>query len=241
MESHLNPSPSGRRKKDEGVLKTFKATQKPPHPDPLLEGEGQKHKNPALQGEEQKYKSPTLEREDPRQITKWDIFYYVYGLLHHPGYRKEYEANLRRELPRIPFAPDFWAFSDAGRELADLHVNYESQPEYPLKMVEAPGVALDWRVEKMKLSKDKTQIIYNDFLALEGIPPEVFEYRLGNRSALDWIIDQYRVTTDERSGITNDPNRDDEPEYIVRLIKKIVTVSIETVKIVKSLEPLSFK
>ncbi len=87
----------------------------------------------------------------------------------------------------------------------------------------------------MKLSKDKTQVIYNDFLTLGGIPPQVFEYRLGNRSALEWIIDQYQVKTDKRSGIVNDPNRPDDPEYIVRLIGKVITVSLETVKIVKGL------
>jgi predicted helicase len=84
-------------------------------------------------------------------------------------------------------------------------------------------------------------IIYNDFLTLDGIPENVFGYKLGNRSALDWIIDQYQVTTDKRSGITNDPNRDDEPDYIVKLIKKIVTVSIETVTIVVNLEKLDYK
>jgi predicted helicase len=87
----------------------------------------------------------------------------------------------------------------------------------------------------MKLSKDKSSLIYNDFLTLSGIPPEVFEYRLGNRSALDWIIDQYQVSTDKRSGITNDPNRTDDPEYIVRLIGQVITVSILTVKLVQLL------
>ncbi len=153
-----------------------------------------------------------------KSITKWDIFHYVYALLHHPLYRERYAANLKRELPRIPFAPDFKAFAEIGKRLAEIHVNYEQQPEYPLERIEAPGVPLDWRVEKMKLSKDKRSLIYNDFLTLGGIPPEVFEYRLGNRSALDWIIDQYQVSTDKRSGITNDPNRPDDPEYIVRLI-----------------------
>jgi predicted helicase len=100
----------------------------------------------------------------------------------------------------------------AGEKLADLHVNYEEQEEYPLEMLENPDLPLDWQVEKMKLSKDKTQNVYNDFLTLAGIPPETFEYRLGNRSALDWIIDQYRVKFDKRSGIVNDPNRDDDPE-----------------------------
>ena len=86
----------------------------------------------------------------------------------------------------------------------------------------------------MKLSKDKRSLIYNDFLTLRGIPPEVFEYRLGNRSALEWIIDQYQVSTDKRSGITNDPNRADDPRYIVRLIGQVVTVRLETMKLVQS-------
>jgi predicted helicase len=87
----------------------------------------------------------------------------------------------------------------------------------------------------MRLSKDKTSLIYNQFLTLSGIPPEVYQYRLGNRSALEWVIDQYQVSTDKRSGITNDPNRDDDPHYIVRLIGRVITVSLETVKIVREL------
>ena len=105
-------------------------------------------------------------------------------------------------------------------------------------MSETPGMPLNWRVEKMRLSKDKTQIVYNDFFTLVGIPPETFEYRFRNRSALDWVIDQYQVKIDKRSGIVNDPNRADEPQYIVRLIGKVITVSLETMKIVKGLPPL---
>lgn len=171
-------------------------------------------------------------------ISKWDIFHYVYAVLHHPQYREQYAANLRRELPRIPFALDFRRFAEAGAWLAELHVNYENQPEYSLQALENKDARLNWRVERMRLSKDKAQIAYNDFLTLGGIPPEVCEYRLGNRSALDWIIDQYRVSTDKRSGIINDPNRTDDPEYIVRLISKVVTVSLETVRTVKSLPSL---
>ncbi len=89
----------------------------------------------------------------------------------------------------------------------------------------------------MRLSKDKTTLVYNDFLTLKGIPPETFEYRLGNRSALEWVIDQYQVSTDKRSGIVNDPNRADDPEYIVRLIGQVITVSLETMKIVNALPP----
>jgi predicted helicase len=171
-------------------------------------------------------------------ITKWDIFYYIYAILHHPLYRNRYQANLKKELPRIPFAPEFDPFAIAGKQLADLHLNYENQEEYPLKFIENNEITLNWRVQKMRLSKDKTSIIYNEFLTLTGIPQEVFEYKLGNKSALDWIIDQYQIKTDKRSGIVNDPNRLDDEQYIVKLIGKIITVSLETVKIVNSLPDL---
>jgi predicted helicase len=131
----------------------------------------------------------------------------------------------------------FRALAAAGKTLAELHVNYEKQPEYPLEHIENPKEKLNWRVEKMRFSKDKTTLFYNDFLTLKGIPPETFEYRLGNRSALEWVIDQYQVSTDKRSGIVNDPNRADNPEYIVRLIGQVITVSLETNKIVNSLPP----
>jgi predicted helicase len=171
-------------------------------------------------------------------ITKWDIFYYTYSILHHSHYQKRYAVNLKVEISRIPFAPEFHPFAIAGKRLTELHINYEQQPEYRLKHIENKDLPIDWRVEKMRLSKDKTQIKYNDFLTLTGIPPETFEYKLGNRSALDWIIDQHQVSTDKRSGITNDPNRLDDEEYIVRLIKQVITVSLETVKIVKGLPDL---
>ena len=155
-------------------------------------------------------------------IDKRAIFHYTYGLLHHPEYRERYQANLRRALPRLPCTPDFRAFARAGQ----------------LESIENPELPLDWRVEKMRLSKDKTGIRYNDFLTLGGIPPEALDYRLGNRSALEWVIDQYRVTTDTRTGIINDPNRPDDPQYIVRLVKKVIAVSVETVRIVSELPRL---
>ena len=122
-----------------------------------------------------------------------------------------------------------------------LHIEYEKQKEYPLERREAEGVKLNWRVEKMALSKDKTQLKYNEFLTLSGIPAEAYEYRLGNRSALEWVVDQYRVSTDARSGIVNDPNREDDPEYIVRLVGQVVKVSLETVRLVKELTRLSIE
>ncbi|MDE0397511.1 MAG: N-6 DNA methylase [Candidatus Poribacteria bacterium] len=172
-------------------------------------------------------------------ITKWDIFHYTYALLHQPDYRERYQENLKRDLPHIPFAEDFWAFTKAGARLANLHVTYESQPEYDkLEPIETPRMQVNLLVDRMKFSKDKTQLKYNDFLMLEGIPPEVFEYRLGNRSALEWVVDQYRVKVDKRSGIKNDPNRDEDPEYILRLIGQVITVSLETVDIVNGLPAL---
>ena len=179
-------------------------------------------------------------------ITKWDIFHYVYGLLYHPDYRERYQANLKRELPHLPFTPDtgsesstgFWRFAKAGQRLSEIHISYEDMPEYRLEFIETPDMPLDWRVEKMRFSKDKTQIVYNDFLTLAGIPPKALAYRLGNRSALEWIIDQYRVKEDKRSGIINDPNREDDPQYIVKLIGKVITVSLETVEIVEGLPKL---
>ena len=173
-------------------------------------------------------------------ITKWDIFHYTYAVLHHPHYREKYQANLKRDLPHIPFAQDFWGFANAGKALANLHVNYESVPKYEkLEIKETPNTQrIDWRVEKMRFSKDKTQIYYNDYFTLAGIPAEAFDYRLGNRSALEWVVDQYRVKVDKRSEIVNDPNRGDQPQSIVDLIACVITVSLKTVEIVGNLPAL---
>ncbi len=179
------------------------------------------------------------------KISKWDIFYYIYAMLHHPDYRNEFKENLKRSLPRIPFAPDFWTFADIGRRLADLHLNYEKTQEYDLGQSAYTGNYFenyDFRVEKMRLSKDKTELYYNHHITLSGIPSEAFEYKLGNRSALEWIIDQYRVKTDRRSGIVHDPNGfDGDRMYIFKLIGKIVTVSMETVTMVNQLSSLPYK
>lgn len=182
--------------------------------------------------------APTFGKNAKGEISKLDVFHYVYGLLHSPEYREKYSANLRLELPRIPMvksAETFWAFVTAGERLADLHVNYENKPEYKLEFIENPEEPLSWQVEKMRLSKDKTAVAYNGFLTIGGIPPQAFEYKLGTRSALEWVIERYQVTEDKRSGIVNDPNREDDKEYITRLIGQVITVSVETVKIVESL------
>lgn len=202
------------------------------------------------------------------KITKWDIFHYIYAVLHHPEYRSKYAENLKRELPRIPLVGSgtgvppvkdhgqdghattdhgqdgratstFWAFANAGKELAHLHVDYDKLEPYELAFKENRSKPLSYRVEdKMRLSKDRKSLKVNDTLTLAGIPPETFEYRLGNRSGLEWVVDQYRVKEDKRSGIRSDPNCADDPEYIVRLVGQVIHVSLETVRIVKSLPAL---
>jgi predicted helicase len=122
-----------------------------------------------------------------------------------------------------------------GKQLMELHLHYEEAREYPLQWVENREVPVNWYVEKMRLTPDKGSLIVNEWLTLAGIPQQSFAYRLGNRSALDWVIDQYQVSTDKRSGITNDPNNLDDEQYIVRLVGKVVTVSVETVKLVEEL------
>ena len=129
----------------------------------------------------------------------------------------------------------FSALRKAASELAKLHLDYESLDPWPLEWIETPGEPLSYAVEKMRLSKDKKSIQVNDSLTLAGIPPEVFEYRLGNRSAIEWVIDQYRVKEDQRSGIRSDPNNPDDPQYIVRLVGQVIRVSMETVKTVAAL------
>jgi predicted helicase len=174
------------------------------------------------------------------ETTKQDIFHYVYTVLHHPAYRERYAENLKRELPRIPLVKDPEAFKAlvlAGARLADVHINYEQVQEYRLKS-QVTKEPLSWYVEKMRLPQDKTAITYNESLLLEGGPPKCFAYRLGNRSALEWVIDQYQVSHDKRSNITSDPNRNDEPQYIVHLLGKVITASLETNKIVAGLPAL---
>ncbi|WP_293878648.1 type ISP restriction/modification enzyme [uncultured Brevibacterium sp.] len=190
------------------------------------------------------------------QVTKDDIFASIYALLHSEQYRTTYAADLKRQLPRIPLpdtADDFRKFVEAGEQLLELHIRYEEQPDYPLGEETAFGDAGDpafYRVQKLRWggktrTPDKTQIVVNDNITLTGIPDEAHEYMLGSRSALEWILDRYQVKTDKASGIVNDPNdwglEHGNPRYIVDLIKKVTHVSVETVKIVKSLPKLTLK
>lgn len=187
------------------------------------------------------------------KIVKEDIFYYVYGLLHSFEYRERYADNLSKELPRIPCvktATDFWAFSNAGRSLAELHLNYETVAPYPVQ-IDTAGKALtdaDYRVEKMKYGKqgkdkDLTTLIYNNKITLTGIPLEAYEYLVNGKPALDWVVERQCVKTDKDSGIVNDANdwaieTMNNPRYPLELFQRVITVSLETMKIVKSLPKL---
>ena len=178
-------------------------------------------------------------------VSKEDIFYYVYGVLHSPEYRERFADNLRRELPRIPLAEDFSAFSDAGRKLASLHLFYETIEPWPLEELVASGNGKpSFRVEKMRHPKtgkveDRSVILVNSTLTLAGIPDEAHRYEVNGQSALWWLLDRYQMKTDKESGITNDPNVwSEDPRYIVDLIKRVVRVSVETMTIVDALPPL---
>ena len=177
---------------------------------------------------------------DPK-IGKEDIFYYVYGLLHSPEYRTRFENDLKKELPRIPFAKDFWTFSKAGRKLAELHLNYETIEPWPVKE-ESHG---NYRVTKMRFPKKgiRHTIHYNDTCTLSEIPEEAYEYIVNGKSAIEWLMERYKVDTDKDSGIVNDPNdwcdEQGNPRYIIDLVKRIVRVSIETMEIVKALPPIN--
>lgn len=183
------------------------------------------------------------------QISKEDLFYYVYGILHSPDYRERYADNLSKEIPRIPAvkkAADFWAFSKAGRALADLHLNYETVEPYPLT-IEAKGTLsnADYRVEKMKFAQkgDKSTVIYNHRITIKGIPEAAWDYVLNGKAALTWVMERQAVRTDKASGIVNDANdwaieTVGNPKYPLELFQRVVTVSLETQKIVASLPPL---
>ena len=194
-------------------------------------------------------------------LTAEDLFFYVYGILHSEEYRDVFAADLKKALPRIPQVKTqevFWAFSRAGRALSDLHVGYEEVepwPELDVAYAEGfdPGAADAWRVEKMRYPRvddpeagkkveDRTRVLYNAAITISGIPLRAHDYRLGARSAIDWVLNQYQVKTDTASGIVNDPNdwaaEHDQPTYIFDLVRKVVTVSIRTLDIVESLPTL---
>ncbi|HBS26246.1 MAG TPA: damage-inducible protein, partial [Gammaproteobacteria bacterium] len=192
------------------------------------------------------------------EISKEDLFYYIYGLLHSPEYRTRFKNNLSKELPRIPAVKsvvDFWAFSKAGRDLGYLHVNYETVEPYSvvikegdLRLADIPDPESFYRVEKMKFGgkgkdKDKTTVHYNPHITMTEIPLRAYEYVVNGKSALDWVMERQCVKVDKASGITNDANRYanetvGNPAYPLELFQRVITVSLRTLDIVDGLPKL---
>ena len=191
-------------------------------------------------------------------ITKEDLFYYVYGLLHSEDYRAKYADNLSKELPRIPrvkTAADFWAFSRAGRTLGDLHVNYETVEPYPvtikqgdlrladIKNPEAYFRVTKWAFGKAGKEKDKTTVIYNANITMQDVPLEAYDYVVNGKPALEWVMERQVVKVDKDSGIENDANRYaietmNNPAYPLELFQRVITVSLRTMEIVRGLPKL---
>lgn len=195
-----------------------------------------------------------------KKIKKKDIFHYVYAVLHDPAYRKKYELNLKREFPRTPFYEDFWKWAAWGKELMELHINYETVEPYPLKVIASETKAehkratkdmFEMREEtamfaykpkiKIKLKADKEHgiIEIDELTAMSGIPKEAWEYKLGNRSALEWILDQYKEKKPSDPTIAEKFNTyrfADYKDKVIDLLKRVCTVSVETMRIVKEME-----
>lgn len=179
------------------------------------------------------------------KISKEDIFHYVYAVLHNPAYRKKYELNLKREFPRIPLYDDFFKWRDWGKQLMELHIGYETVQPYKLKLIEQVSdtfkVSDTLAAPKPKLKADKASgiIILDDRTELHGIPKEAWEYKLGNRSALEWILDQYKEKKPSDPTIAEKFNTyrfADYKDHVIDLLKRVCTVSVETMKVVREME-----
>ena len=186
-----------------------------------------------------------------------DVFHYIYGLLHSEDYRSRFRANLSKELPRIPcvkHVDDYRAFRDAGKRLGELHVGYESVEPYPATIDTGGKLLMPvpeelHRTTKMRhpgsgRNKDRSTVIYNAQITIRDIPEAAWEYVVNGKSALAWVMDRQRVRTDKASGIVSDPNRYaietvGDPRYPLDLFLRIITVSLETIKVVRGLPELS--
>lgn len=182
------------------------------------------------------------------KVTKEDIFFYVYGFLHLPKYRQEFSADLKKSLPRLFLVDEpkvFWQISKAGRDLADIHLNYENQKAPEGVIIE--GDYDNYTVSKMKFPKkdQKDTIIYNNDITIKNIPLEVYNYIVNGRSPVEWIMERYQVKIDKASGIENNPNdwatEHNQPRYILNLLLSVMTVSLKTQEIVNSLPDVKFE
>lgn len=178
-------------------------------------------------------------------LSKDDAFAYVYGLLNSKEYKNKYANDLKKDLARIPIVRNKKKFIEVGKELMDLHLNYEQAPLYTDIRIKYNGKP-DYKVSKMhfskkrntdgKLEKDRSTIIYNDSITISGIPEKTYNYIINGKSAIEWIMDQYRVKIDNSSGIKDDPNDySDDPKYIFNLLLRIINVSVQTVDLINQL------
>ncbi|WP_430789458.1 DEAD/DEAH box helicase [Virgibacillus flavescens] len=177
-----------------------------------------------------------------KEVTKEDIFFYTYGVLHSMEFKEKYANDFKKNTHRIPMVKNFFEFAKAGRELAELHLNYEDVEQYKVtETIKSDNKTDIYRVKKMKFGKgkDKSIIVYNDNITISDIPLEAYDYVVNGRSPMEWIMEHYQVKVDTTRGITNDPNEySDNPRYILDLLKRVITVSIETNKIVDNLPDL---
>jgi predicted helicase len=187
-----------------------------------------------------------------KNVTKEDVFYYVYGFLHSPDYRNQFANDLKKMLPRLPLIDspkDFWTFSKVGRTLAELHLNYETVPPCPDATITGEDSGF-FSVEQMRFPKGQKvrdcpdTILYNSKITVSDIPAAAYEYIVNGKSAIEWLMERYAVTVHKESGIRNDPNdwakEHDKPRYILDLLLSVINVSVQTVEIVAGLPPLTF-
>ena len=191
------------------------------------------------------------EFEEKIKLSKEDIFYYVYGLLNSKEYQKEFQNNLRKNIARIPIVKEKEKYINIGKSLTNLHLNYENVQMYKGCNI-IYNNSFDYRVKKMKfakkpnvdgkLEKDRSTIIYNDSITIKNVPEKAYQYVVNGKSAIEWIMDQYQIKTDKKSGITDDPNDySDDPKYIFNLLLRIINVSIQTVDLINQLPPLEIE
>jgi predicted helicase len=255
-----------------GVTKDFSAIITDTIPDLELIGKSQCF--PLYYYEEQDKQSPTLwdyaseaksdyirrdgvsdfileraKKQYGKNVTKEDIFYYVYGILHSPDYRTTFANDLKKMLPRLPLVEDvkdFWKFSKIGRQLAELHVNHEEVPAYKGVKVKGDDGKF-YTVEKMRFPAkgQKDSINYNSKITISNIPAEAYEYVVNGKSAIEWVMERYQVTTHAESGIVNDPNdwakEVGNPRYILDLLLSVIHVSVQTVELVSQLPRVKFE
>ena len=183
-----------------------------------------------------------------KNVTKEDIFYYVYGFLHSKEYRKTFANDLKKMLPRLPLledVKDFWKFSKAGKQLSELHLNYETVAPFADAKVTGDDGKF-YTVEKLRFPKkdQKDTIIYNSKITISNIPAQAYEYVVNGKSAIEWIMERYQVSTHKESGIVNNPNdwatETGNPRYILDLLLSVINVSVQTVDIVNSLPNVKF-